>query len=281
MLDVDPGVRQMEIGLVRPLLRRRGIMLMDAFVPEGNAVEVEEVGDLAFLEAPDPVALQRSDLVAADIVPVLAPGSGTRAGSCRARTRPGTTSAAIPRTFARGQIVNDRLQPVEQGLVDFGCLGQGRAPAFGFSDDVHAQIAERPHGNAARRFVAATLADPFLHLVSGILREARSSSSDGHRQPLWRSQPALATITEVLPLPAAATTRLRPSSTTTARRCSSVSGRASIRSKNARDRDRSFATKLAFAFTRIRSGASRNSSIALSIRISGLSDSVLGHRAAN
>ena len=110
---------------------------------------------------------------------------------------------------------------------------------------------------------------------------ARSSSSEGLRNPFPTSQPALATMTEVLPLPAAATTRLRRSSTTTALRCSSVSGRASIRSKNSRVRTGSLTTNASLAFALASSGASRNSRIPRSIRTSGASDSASGHRAAN
>ena len=86
-------------------------------------------------------------------------------------------------------------------------------------------------------------------------------------------------MTEVLPLPAAATTRLRLSSTTTALRCSSVSGRASIRSNRSRDRTSSFATNASFAFDLALSGASRNSRMPRSIRISGASDRESGQRA--
>ena len=86
-------------------------------------------------------------------------------------------------------------------------------------------------------------------------------------------------MTEVLPLPAAATTRLRFSSTTTALRCSSVSGRASIRSNRSRDRTSSFATNASFAFDLALSGASRNSRMPRSIRNSGASDRASGQRA--
>ena len=70
--------------------------------------------------------------------------------------------------------------------------------------------------------------------------------------------PALATITEVLPLPAAAMTRLRSSSITTALRCSSVRGLASIWSNRVRDRTSSVATNASLARDRISSGASRS-----------------------
>ena len=88
-------------------------------------------------------------------------------------------------------------------------------------------------------------------------------------------------MTEVLPLPAAATTRLQRSSTTTALRCSAVSGRASIRSNNARERTSSFATNASLAFARASSGASRNARIPRSIRISRESNSDFDHHAAN
>ena len=95
------------------------------------------------------------------------------------------------------------------------------------------------------------------------------------------SQPALATITEVLPLPAAATTRLRSSSVTTALRCSSVSGRLSIRSKNPFSRVSSFSTNILFASTLVRSGAARKACSASSVRMVGCCDSLSGQRLRN
>ena len=65
--------------------------------------------------------------------------------------------------------------------------------------------------------------------------KARSRRSEAGWRPASISQAALATITEVLPLPAAAMTRLCCSSVTTAVRCSAVSGRASMRSKKVRE----------------------------------------------
>ena len=94
----------------------------------------------------------------------------------------------------------------------------------------------------------------FLHLVASARAKASRSSSDGFRCALWRSHPALATMTEVLPLPAAAITRLCCSSITTALRCSSVSGRASIVSSSLRERISSLAMYVSLAFVRASSG---------------------------
>ncbi len=74
MLDVDAVVREMEVGLVLALLRRRGVVLVERFVLVGDAVEIEEVRDLAFLVAPDLLALQRADVVPADVAPIRPPG---------------------------------------------------------------------------------------------------------------------------------------------------------------------------------------------------------------
>ena len=109
------------------------------------------------------------------------------------------------------------------------------------------------------------------------LAKASKSSSDGRLKPLRTSQPALATITEVLPLPAAATTRLRSSSTTTALRCSSVRGRASTRSKNALERSNSLAAKASLALALSASGLFRNPRTAASIPVSGAFARVSGH----
>jgi len=83
-------------------------------------------------------------------------------------------------------------------------------------------------------------------------------------------------MTEVLPLPTAATTGLRRSSTTTALRCSSVKGRASILSKNPRERFSWFSTKVSFALAPTSSGASGNANTSRSSRNSGASESAAG-----
>ena len=106
---------------------------------------------------------------------------------------------------------------------------------------------------------------------------ASNSSSDGRRYCLRISQPALATITEVLPLPAAATTRFRSSSTTTALRCSSVRGLDSILSKSSFDRTNSFTTKVSLAFARRPLGLIKKSCAASNMRISILPDRASGH----
>ncbi len=84
-------------------------------------------------------------------------------------------------------------------------------------------------------------------------------------------------MTEVLPLPAAATTRFRRSSMTTALRCSSVSGWDSTWSKSSRERASSLAMNASLAFALASPGASRNPRISRSRRISGASDSAFGH----
>ena len=74
MLDIDAVIREVEIRLVLALFGRCRLVLVGCFVFIGDAVEIEEVRDLAFLVAPDLVAFQRADVVPADVVPVRAPG---------------------------------------------------------------------------------------------------------------------------------------------------------------------------------------------------------------
>ena len=75
MLDPDTSIRQKEIGSIRPLLRCAGLVFIETFVLVVDAVEVEEVGDLALLEALDLLSLQRPDFVAADVVIDMPPRS--------------------------------------------------------------------------------------------------------------------------------------------------------------------------------------------------------------
>ena len=74
MLDPDVGTWQVEVGLIGSFLRRSYLMLIETFILILDAIEVEEVGNLAFLEALDSLSLQRSDFVSADVVVILAPG---------------------------------------------------------------------------------------------------------------------------------------------------------------------------------------------------------------
>ena len=96
MLDVDAVVGKMEVGLVLALLDRRRLMLVGRFVVVGNAVEIEEVRDLALLVAFDLVTLQRPDVIPADVVSNTRPSLETRARSCKAQTGPGTIPAPFP-----------------------------------------------------------------------------------------------------------------------------------------------------------------------------------------
>lgn len=131
----------------------------------------------------------------------------------------------------------------------------------------------------------ATLASSRLRTRSSISfrasrAKASNRSSDGLRNPLRTSHPALATMTEVLPLPAAAMTRLRSSSITTALRCSPVRGLASIWSNRVRDRVSSVVTNASLALDRTSSGVSRNAWMSLSVRTSGASRRESGQRPA-
>ena len=92
---------------------------------------------------------------------------------------------------------------------------------------------------------------------------------------------ALATMIDVLPLPAAAATRLRQSYSTTTLRCFSVSDRDSILSSKERERLSSFATSAWLALCRAPAGASRNLRMPLSTRILVESDNDCGHRPAS
>ena len=96
------------------------------------------------------------------------------------------------------------------------------------------------------------------------LAKASSRISAGSRYPRFISQPALAITTDVLPLPAAATTRLWSSSTTTACLCSSVRGLDSTVSKNLRERFNSLSMKAVLVRGRRGAGLRANSLIALS-----------------
>ena len=73
VLDVEPRLREMEVGPVLTLLRGRRVVFVGGFVLVGHAVQVEEVGDLAFLHALHLLPLQGADVVAAEVLPVLPP----------------------------------------------------------------------------------------------------------------------------------------------------------------------------------------------------------------
>ena len=146
-------------------------MLIDAFVLIGHTVEVEEVGDLAFLVTLDLLALQRSDLIPSDIVPILSLTPEVVLAPVGRKLRLEPLQQKSPELSLCGQTGNDALEQVDQRLFVFSRLGQCRAPAFGFTDDRHAQAVERPDCHAGRRFVAETLADPHFHLVPGVLRK--------------------------------------------------------------------------------------------------------------
>ena len=126
MLDVDAVIGETEVGLVLALVRRGGIVLEGCFVFVGDAVEIEVVGDLAFLVALDLLALQRADVVAADVVPVFAPvpefvlalvGRELVAKPLQQRSRQATVGE---------QVGDDFLKEFEQCL---GALGGTTPPA--------------------------------------------------------------------------------------------------------------------------------------------------------
>ena len=117
------------------------------------------------------------------------------------------------------------LNSTDSALSSSATLATVGSLSLGFADNLPAEAVKRPYGQAARLFVVESAFDPLLQIFLCIFRI-------GQHQQFLRlaillpnvSQSALATITEVLPLPAAATTRLRSSSITTALSCSSVKG---------------------------------------------------------
>ena len=74
MLNPDIGAGQVEVGPVRSFLRCTCLVLIETFVFIVDAIEVEEVGNLALLETLDLLSLQRSDFIAADVVVIRSPG---------------------------------------------------------------------------------------------------------------------------------------------------------------------------------------------------------------
>ena len=148
-------------------------MLVGRFVFVGDAVEIEVVGNLAFLVALDFLALQGADVVAADVVPVFAPvpefvlalvGRELVAEPFQHGPREPTVSE---------QVDDDALQEFEQCAVALGGGCERGSLAVGLADDRQAQAVECTNGHAARRSWAEALADPLLHLVAGVACEGQ------------------------------------------------------------------------------------------------------------
>ena len=168
MLDVDAVVGEMEVGLVLALLRRRGLMFVGCFVFVGDAVEIEEVRDLAFLVALDLVALQGPDLVAPDVVPVGAPALEL----VRAAVGREPVLEPFQDLFRQGavgqQFGDDALEHIKQRPVAFCRPGQRRTLAFGLADDRHAEAVEGPDRYALRGIRPEARTNALRHLVPGV-----------------------------------------------------------------------------------------------------------------
>ena len=170
MLDVDAVVREKEIGLVLAPLGRRRFVLVRRFILVGDAVEMEEIGDFAFLVALHLVALQRADLVLADVVPVRAPGLEiVRAPVGRELVLEPFHHAFRKRAVGL-EIREDALELVEQRPIALRRPGQRGTSAFDFTDYCHAQAVECPDRCSLRGRPEA-IADALLHLVPGVPRE--------------------------------------------------------------------------------------------------------------
>ena len=148
-------------------------MLVRGFVFVGNAVEEEEVRDLAFLEAADGLALQRADIELSDVVVVLAPVA-------EVLLAPVGREPFLEPLVQRGrevtvgeQIGHDTVEEVEQRSVVLRCRGKSRTLPFGFADDRHAEAVESAHRHVARDCRAEALVHPLFHLPAGIAREGQ------------------------------------------------------------------------------------------------------------
>ena len=75
MLDIDAVFGKVEVRFVLALLGRRQVVLIGSFVLILDAVEVEKVRDLAFLEAANGLVLERADVIFANVIVILAPVS--------------------------------------------------------------------------------------------------------------------------------------------------------------------------------------------------------------
>ena len=128
MLDVDAVVRKKEIGLVLAFLGRRRLVLVGRFVFVGDAVEIEEIRDLAFLVALDLVAFQRPDVVTADVVPVRAPGGELVLAPVGGELVLEPFQDGFRQGAVSQQIGDDALEQVR--------TGPGRFPPSGLAPDV-------------------------------------------------------------------------------------------------------------------------------------------------
>ena len=171
MLDIDVAVRDLEIRPVLPAAAAGGVVLVGSFVFVGDAVQEKEVGDLAFFEASDLLALQGSQVVLADIgvvlarigelvlalvrgVPVLQPG----------KQGPGVLGVG-------DQVGDDFLEEALEGIGIVGGVGDAGFAAFDVSHDRHAEGVERLDGEALAGVFAHAGGEAVLHLVAGVAGE--------------------------------------------------------------------------------------------------------------
>ena len=173
MLNVYPRVGEVEVGPVSPLVRRGGFVFVVAFVLIRHAVEVKEVGNLAFFETLELLALQGPDPVVPEISPILSLSLEFELASVRSKM-PCEPSEHDPGEPGIGdEVANDALQQVEQGLFIYRSLGHGRASAFHLADDRHAQAVECSNREFGAQLYAKAFPDPFLHFFLGIFGKCK------------------------------------------------------------------------------------------------------------
>ena len=173
VLDIDAVPGKIEVGLVLALLRGRKVVLVRGFVLIGNAVEVEEVRDLAFLEAADGLALQRADAELADVVVVLAPVSELVLAPVRREPFLEPFIQRLREGVVGEQIGHDSLEQVEQRPVVLSRRSECRALPFGFTDDRHAEAVEGAHRHVACNRGAEALLHPLFHFPAGVSCEGK------------------------------------------------------------------------------------------------------------
>ena len=178
VLDVDAVVGEMEVGPVLAPFGRRGLVLVGRFVPVGDAVEMEEVRYLAFLEALHFVAVQRTDPVPADVVPVRPPVRELVHASVGRELVLEPLHHAFRKRAVGQEIRHGPLELVEQRPVAFRRTGQRGSPALGVADDGHAQSVEGPHRHALGGRPEAP-ADALLHLAPRVPREGEQQELGG------------------------------------------------------------------------------------------------------
>ena len=110
-------------------------MFIETFVLVVDAVEVQEVGDLALLEALDLLSLQRPDFVAANVVVICPPGLELVLAAIGRELFPELGQYGLGDTPVGDQFGDDIFQQNNQRLIICGRLGQRRAPTLHFADD--------------------------------------------------------------------------------------------------------------------------------------------------